>query len=263
MTDSTKEKLFNTALIAAQAAGKYIHAKLNTTLKIDYKGRANMVTQVDCKSEKIITDLIKENFPGHQILAEETSPVNTESPFKWIIDPLDGTTNFIHGFPCFAVSIALEYNGEIIIGIVLDPERNELFSAIKDQGAYMNKQPIHVSRIKNLSASLLSTGFPYELNEHFYKNIELFRAFFEKSQDIRRAGSAAIDLCYVACGRFDGFWEFDLNPWDVAAGALIVSEAGGKLSDFSGGDFSIYEKQVLATNGIIEKEMLDILYYLT
>ena len=259
LTDSIKEKLFNTALIAAQAVSKYIHEKLNTTLKIDYKGRANMVTQVDINSEKIITDLIKENFPEHQILAEETTPVNNESLFKWIIDPLDGTTNFIHGFPCFAVSIALEYNGEIIMGIVLDPERNELFSAIKDRGAYMNKQPIHVSSIKNLSASLLSTGFPYELNEHFYKNIELFKAFFEKSQDIRRAGSAAIDLCYVACSRFDGFWEFDLNPWDVAAGALIVSEAGGKLSDFSGGNFSIYDKQVLAANGIIEKEMLDVL----
>ena len=259
LTDSIKEKLFNTALIATQAAGKYIHEKLNTTLKIDYKGRANMVTQVDRNSEKIITDLIKENFPEHQILAEETTPVNNESLFKWIIDPLDGTTNFIHGFPYFAVSIALEYNDEIIMGVVLDPERNELFSAIKDRGAYMNKQPIHVSRIKNLSASLLSTGFPYELNEHFYKNIELFRAFFEKSQDIRRAGSAAIDLCYVACGRFDGFWEFDLNPWDVAAGALIVTEAGGKLSDFLGGNFSIYEKQVLATNSLIEKEMLEIL----
>ncbi|MBL7136037.1 MAG: inositol monophosphatase [Candidatus Marinimicrobia bacterium] len=260
LTDSIKEKLFNTALIAAQSSGKYIHEKLNTTLKIDYKGRANMVTQVDRNSEKIITDLIKENFPEHQILAEETTPVNNESLFKWIIDPLDGTTNFIHGFPYFAVSIALEYNDEIIMGVVLDPERNELFSAIKERGAYMNKKPIHVSSIKNLSASFLSTGFPYELNEYFYKNIELFRAFFEKSQDIRRVGSAAIDLCYVACGRFEGFWEFDLNPWDVAAGALIVTEAGGKMSDFSGRDFSIYEKQVLATNSLIEKEMLEVLF---
>ena len=261
LTDSIKEKLFNTALIAAQAAGKYIHENLNNTLKINYKGRANMVTQVDRNSEKIITDLIKENFPEHQILAEETTPVNNESLFKWIIDPLDGTTNFIHGFPCFAVSIALEYNDEIIMGIVLDPERNELFSAIKDRGAYMNKQQIHVSKIKNLSASLLSTGFPYELNQHFYKNIELFRAFFEKSQDIRRAGSAAIDLCYVACGRFEGFWEFDLNPWDVAAGVLIVSESGGKLTNFLGKEFSIYEKQILASNGIIESEMLEVLAF--
>ncbi|MCK4715301.1 MAG: inositol monophosphatase, partial [Candidatus Marinimicrobia bacterium] len=169
------------------------------------------------------------------------------------------TTNFIHGFPAFAVSIAIEYNSDVIIGVVYNPVRKELFSAIKSKGAFLNRKQIKVSNIKTLSESLLATGFPYELQYNFNLNMDIFREMYQKSQGVRRVGSAALDLCYTACGRFDGFWEFDLNPWDVAAGALIVSEAGGKLADFSGEDFSIYGKQVLATNGLIGSEMLEIL----
>lgn len=260
ISDDVIKKCLNTALTAAQAGGENIKKELDSSLDIDYKGRANMVTQVDRGTEEIIVSIVRSKFPEHKILAEETPPVeDNPSLFKWIIDPLDGTTNFVHGFPCFAISIALEYDKEIIIGVVYDPVRKELFSAIKGQGSYINRTPIHVSRVEKISDSLLATGFPYELNDNFYKNMELFKKFYEKSQGIRRAGAAAVDLCYVACGRLDGFWEYDLNPWDVAAGSLIVSEAGGKLSNFNGCELSIYENQILASNNHIHNEMLEVL----
>jgi len=251
--------LFNTALVAAQSAGSFIRNNAEKALTIDFKGRANVVTDIDRGAEEIIISMILESFPDHQILAEETPAINTSYPFRWIIDPLDGTTNFIHRFPVFAVSIAVEYMNDIVIGVVYDPMRDELFSAIKNNGAFLNKNPIKVSTVNKLSESLLATGFPYELQSNFNLNMDIFREMYRNSQGVRRLGSAALDLCYTACGRLDGFWEFDLNPWDVAAGALIVSEAGGKLSDFSGKDFSIYDRQVLATNGIIESKMLEIL----
>jgi myo-inositol-1(or 4)-monophosphatase len=256
LSDILLINIFQTAIVAAQSAGYFIETKLYDNHNIDFKGRANVVTDVDRSAEEIIISMIRESFPDHQILAEETPAINTSSPFKWIIDPLDGTTNFIHGFPAFAVSIAVEYNNDVIIGVVYDPVRKELFSAIKNRGSFLNRKQIKVSNIKTLSESLLATGFPYELQGNFNLNMDIFREMYRNSQGVRRVGSAALDLCYTACGRFDGFWEFDLNPWDIAAGSLIVSEAGGKLSDFSGKDFSIYGKQVLATNGLIELEML-------
>ncbi|MCK4641498.1 MAG: inositol monophosphatase [Candidatus Marinimicrobia bacterium] len=256
LSDILLINIFQTAIVAAQSAGQFIMENVDKAIEINFKGRANVVTDVDRGAEEIIISMVRESFPDHQILAEETPAINTSSPFKWIIDPLDGTTNFIHGFPAFAVSIAVEYNSDVIIGVVYDPVRKELFSAIKNRGAFLNRNQIKVSNIKTLSESLLATGFPYELQGNFNLNMDIFREMYQNSQGVRRVGSAALDLCYTACGRFDGFWEFDLNPWDVAAGALIVSEAGGKLSDFSGKDFSIYGKQVLATNGLIELEML-------
>ncbi|MBL7067613.1 MAG: inositol monophosphatase [Candidatus Marinimicrobia bacterium] len=259
LSDILLTNIFQTAIVAAQSAGQFIMENVDKAIEINYKGRANVVTEVDRGAEEIIISMIKDRFPDHQILAEETPAINTSSPFKWIIDPLDGTTNFIHGFPVFSVSIAVEYNSNVIIGIVYDPVRKELFSAIKSRGAFLNRKLIKVSNIKTLSESLLATGFPYELQSSFNLNMDIFREMYQKSQGVRRVGSAALDLCYTACGRFDGFWEFDLNPWDVAAGSLIVEEAGGKLSNFSGKDFSIYGKQVLATNGLIESEMLEIL----
>jgi myo-inositol-1(or 4)-monophosphatase len=259
LNNNLLKDLFNTALVAAQSAGSFIKNNADKALTIDFKGRANVVTDIDRGAEKIIISMILESFPDHQILAEETPAVNTPSPFRWIIDPLDGTTNFVHRFPVFAVSIAVEYMNDIVIGVVYDPMRDELFSAIKNNGAFLNKNPIRVSTVEKLSESLLATGFPYELQSNFNLNMDIFREMYRNSQGVRRLGSAALDLCYTACGRLDGFWEFDLSPWDVAAGILIVSEAGGKLSDFSGNNFSIYGKQVLATNGIIESEMLKIL----
>jgi len=172
---------------------------------------------------------------------------------------LDDTTNYVHGFPFFAVSIALEYRGSPLLGIVYNPFFNELFTAQKGSGAYLNERPIRVSTTSNLKHSLLVTGFPYELSDIFYQNMELFQKFYEQSQGIRRVGSAAIDLCYTACGRFDGFWEYELNPWDMAAGSLILTEAGGQLSNFKGDKFSLYGAEILASNGRIHKDMLAVL----
>lgn len=249
----------NKAIIAAQLAGQYILDHIHTTTEYDFKGRANVVTEVDRTSERIIIEAIQETFPDHEILAEESPHQKTRSPYRWIIDPLDGTTNYIHGFPCFSVSIALEYQDEIIVGVVFDPVRRELFSAIKGQGAYLNRTRISVSKTEQLSEALLATGFPYRLDSHFERNMQIFKEMYASSQGVRRAGSAAIDLCYTACGRYDGFWEYDLNPWDVAAGYLIVMEAGGKVTDFAGASGTIYGDEILATNGRITTEMLSII----
>jgi len=241
-------KLYNHAVNMSRLSGDYIKQNINANLDIDFKGRADMVTQVDKKSEEIIRNKINEKYPDHQILAEESGNKNTDSKFKWIIDPLDGTTNFVHGYNFVSVSIALEYEGEIVLGIVNCPSEGELFTAIKNEGAYLNGKRIEVSEVASLENSLLATGFPYDLNDVFYKNMKLFQKFYESSQGVRRGGSAAMDLCYVACGRFDGFWEYDLNPWDIAAGSLIVREAGGKLSNNSGEKYSIYADPVIASN---------------
>ncbi len=251
--------MFNLALTAAQSAGQFIVESIDRALNVDFKGRANLVTEVDRKAEELIVNMIKANYSDHQILAEESPPVDTPSPFKWIIDPLDGTTNYVHGFPFFAVSIALQYQGALILGVVYNPFFEELFTARSRGGAFLNKRKIRVSNTSDLKQSLLVTGFPYELSDIFYKNMQLFQKFYEKSQGIRRMGSAAIDLCYTACGRFDGFWEYSLNPWDMAAGSLILHEAGGQLSNFSGEEFSVYGQEILASNSHIHADMLAVL----
>lgn len=259
INQTLERKLLDTALVAAQAAGQLLIEKLNTTLSIDFKGRANMVTEADRASENLIVEMIQREFPDHQILTEERPQIESDSDFKWIIDPLDGTTNFVHGFPMFAVSIGLEIAGQMVLGVVFHPTTNELFSAIHGKGAFLNKQPISVSSVETLSHSLLATGFPYELDAPFYRNMEFFKRFYVKCQGVRRPGSAALDLCYLACGRYDGFWEFCLHPWDVAAASVVISEAGGYLSDFQGDTFSVYKRETLATNGKITDEMLSIL----
>jgi len=259
-SDNMLEEIFNLSLVAAQTAGKYIYSQFDRELHIDYKGRTNMVTQVDREAESRIITLIQNNFPDHRILAEESQAVKSASPYRWIIDPLDGTTNFIHGFPVFAVSIAVEFNGEIITGVVYDPSRNELFSAIKNGGAYLNKRPIKVSGAQTLSESLTATGFPYETDAIFELNMEIFHSVYRKCRGVRRAGSAALDMCYIAAGRFDGFWELGLNPWDISAGALIIQEAGGIVGDFSGRNFTPDNAaQIIATNGKIHTELLGII----
>lgn len=251
--------ILQVAINSSKAAGDFVLKNMQRATKIDFKGRVNMVTGVDKGSQEIIVSKILKEFPGAGILAEESGESNVESDFKWIIDPLDGTTNFVHGFPCFAVSIAVEINGRIKVAVVHDPYHQETFYAIEGGGAYLNGSRIRVSQVNRLINSLLATGFPYELNEYFYKNMEIFKALYQKCQGIRRAGAATIDMCYVACGRFDGYWEFYLNPWDVATGYLIVKEAGGKLSNASGREFSIYGHEYVATNGLIHDEILSVI----
>lgn len=222
---------------------------------IEYKGDADLVTQADRSSEKLIVERIRKQWPDHDLLGEEGSRTETGSDFRWYIDPLDGTTNFAHGYPVFCVSLALEYRGDRIAGVIYDPTRQEMFSASRGNGAQLNAQPIHVSRTPRLAESLVATGFPSH-KRHKNPNIHFYHQITLRSHGIRRAGSAALDLCYVACGRYDAFWEFNLNPWDTAAGELTVEEAGGKVTNFSGSPFSVDSRQVLATNSLLHAELL-------
>ena len=243
---------------AATAAGTLIRQQWQQPKQVDYKGAIDLVTSVDRESERRIVDLLRKKFPGHSILAEEeTDLVGTQASHRWIIDPLDGTTNFAHGYPQFCVSLALERDGEVIMGLVYDPLRPERFQAVKGQGATLNGEPIRVSGVKDLNRALLATGFPYDQREKADFYLTFFKSFMTRSQGIRRNGSAALDLCYVACGRLDGFWELKLRPWDTAAGALIVAEARGKLSDLSGNQFSIWGEETLASNGAIHDAMVN------
>lgn len=252
--------LKETAINAAHIGGKILVEGLSEKIKIDFKGEKNLVTQIDKRSEEAIINFIRNKYPGHQILAEEGGEGNeSPSPYKWIIDPLDGTTNYAHGYPCFCVSIGIEFNGEIILGVVFDPMRDELFYAEKGKGSFLNNNQIHVSKTDNLYDSLLVTGFNYDIVEGPGNNFNYFQNFSLKTQGVRRTGSAAIDLCYVASGRFDGFWELKLSPWDVSAGFLIVTEAGGKVTGFAGNKYSIYSKEILATNGRIHEEAVKVL----
>jgi myo-inositol-1(or 4)-monophosphatase len=250
-------ELLGVAREAADAAGEIIRANWDRPKTIDYKGAIDLVTSVDRESERKIVEIVQRNFPNHSILAEEETNVESKwNEFRWIVDPLDGTTNFAHGYPQFCVSIALERAGEVILGLVYDPIRRERFSAVRQQGATLNGQPIRTSTANELDKSLLATGFPYDQREHADFYLSYFKAFMTRCQGIRRGGSAALDLCYVACGRLDGFWELKLKPWDTAAGALIVAEAGGKLSNFSGKPFSIWGNETLAANSGIHGEMV-------
>ena len=239
-------------------SGRFIKNSVGNIGTISYKGRDNIVTDVDKKAERIIINIIRSRFPGHSILSEEKGRLDKRSPYKWIIDPLDGTTNFAHAFPFFCVSIALEIAGEISLGVVYDPMRDELFSAESGKGAYLNKGKIGVSGVKRLSDAFLATGFSYGRRRKD-KNVGNFKKFLIRTMAIRRAGSAALDLSYVACGRFDGFWELDLNPWDSAAGLLIVKEAKGIVTKFDGTPYSPYHKNILATNGKIHSQMASLL----
>lgn len=250
----------NIAIKAALLSGSFIRNNLGRIKSLSYKDKANIVTNVDKTSERLVIDCIRKNFPSHNILSEECGLEKRRGNFTWIIDPLDGTTNFVHGFAFFCISIGLEIGKDIVLGVVYDPMREELFFAQKNKGAYLNKKRIYVSTIKLLNKSLLATGFSYRLKRDIEdNNILHFATFLNRSQAIRRAGSATLDLCYVACGRFDGFWELDLHAWDTAAGSLMVKEAKGKVTQFDGSQFSIYDKNILASNGKIHKVMMTIL----
>lgn len=254
------ETLLETAVTAGREAGALLLDYARSGFRIEHKSTTNLVTDADHAAEQRIVDYIVKCFPFHRILAEERGKVDqSSSPYLWIIDPLDGTTNFAHGYPAYCVSIGVECHGRCILGVVVDPSRNETFTAIEGRGAQLNGQPIHVSRTISLDRSLLVTGFAYDIRESRQNNLDHFVRFALKAQGIRRTGSAALDLCYVAAGRFDGFWEVQLHPWDMAAGSVIVREAGGHLTNFSGDGFSIYGKELVASNGRIHQAMLETL----
>ncbi len=244
---------------AALEAGRFLRQSLDIGGEIYYKGVVDLVTEADRRSQELIFARLSSSFPGHDFLAEEGLCRNQGSELRWIFDPLDGTTNFAHGFPVFSVSIALERRGEAICGVVYDPMREEVFSAVKGRGADLNGKKMSVSKTGELDRSLLATGFPYDLRVSRINNLDHFGDFCREAQAVRRCGSAAMDLCYVACGRFDGFWELKLKPWDVAAGVLIIREAGGKVSDFQGKEFGSFDSEVLATNGLIHEPMMKVI----
>lgn len=247
-----------TAVVAATQAGSLLKQGLGKAHKIGFKGEINLVTEMDTAAEKLIYRIIFDRYPKHAMLSEEKGRNKIESDYKWIIDPLDGTTNYAHSYPVFAVSIALEIFGEIALGVIYDPTRDELFTCIKNKGAYLNKRKIRISQIASLKRSLLATGFAY-IRDVADKNIGNFSNFIKKAQAIRRAGAASLDLAYVACGRYDGFWELNLNPWDIAAGKLLVEEAGGQVSAFDGKKYSHYNPDILASNKKIHAQMVNVL----
>jgi len=247
----------NVAVLAAKKAANIILEAADRPKTVDYKGLTDLVTETDQRSEKTIIETILNAFPDHQILAEETGESGSNE-YLWVIDPLDGTTNFVHGYPSFAVSIAVFHNHQPIVGVVAELPANRLYTAAHGQGAFCDGEPIHVSNVDRLEQSLLVTGFGYDHEEAWEANMELFKTFTDITQGVRRLGAAAIDICHVARGCADGFWEFELHPWDPAAGMLILREAGGVVTRMDGGPFSIYDKQILATNGKIHQQMLKI-----
>ena len=246
------------ATLAAKKAGQFLLKNLGQVNTIEYKGITNLVSDMDKEAEEIIVSILLENYPQHQILAEERPNQGPASEFKWIIDPLDGTTNYVHGYPCFAVSIALAIREEIMVGVVYDPLLDEGFSSQKGGGAFLNQKPIKVSETRRLISSLVATGFSYDIITQDDNSLIYFNHMVKHAQGIRRNGSAALELCYVASGRLDGFWEHKLSPWDMAAGSLMVTEAGGRVTTFTGNLFSIYGDEILTTNGNIHEEMIQI-----
>ena len=253
------EGMLEIAVTAVKASGAIQKEWLRKEKRIELKGEINLVTDVDRRCEQRIIEIIRMTFPEHNILTEETSMPQLPSPFRWIIDPLDGTTNYAHGYPRFCTSISLEKEGRVILGAVYDPLLDELFTAQQGEGAFLNGERIAVSATDQLINALLCTGFPYDLRESRENNLDCFNRFIMEARAIRRDGSAALDLCYVAAGRFDGFWELKLHPWDVAAGKLIVEEAGGRVTNFRGGLLHLDGKETLASNGKIHEEMIKVL----
>lgn len=252
--------LINTATKAARRAGNVIMRHLDQLerLTIETKGRNDFVSEVDQQAEQEILRIVHAAYPDHGILAEESGR-KPGNDYQWIIDPLDGTTNYLHGFPQFAVSIAIQHRGKTVHAVVFDPLRNELFVASRGSGAQLNERRIRVSRVTNLEFALLGTGFPFRVEQHLEAWINSFRALLTHSSGVRRAGAAALDLAYVACGRLDGFWEIGLNAWDIAAGALLVEEAGGMVGDFAGGQEFLNTGNVVAGNPQIHAKILPLI----
>jgi myo-inositol-1(or 4)-monophosphatase len=260
MSESTHTDSFLPVMSAiAREAGALLLPYFHRGLKIEYKGDADLVTAADRASEVLIRERIRQQFPSHDVLGEEQGLSDQGGDYRWYVDPLDGTTNFAHGYPVFCVSMALEHRGKDqarrIAGVVYDPTRDELFTAEVGKGAHLNGTPIHVSKAAQLKECLLATGFPSH-KRHKNPNIHFYHQITLRTHGVRRAGSAALDLCNVASGRFDGFWEFNLNPWDTAAGALVVEEAGGRVSRFDGSAFELDSRETLASNGLVHDALL-------
>jgi myo-inositol-1(or 4)-monophosphatase len=261
MTDI--DNIMNVAREAALKAGRYALDRSGNIEQVEYKGALNnLVTDVDKRSEAMIVETIREHFPGHGILAEESASgrygQKIEDEYLWIIDPLDGTTNYAHGFPFYCVSIGVAVNGKVRAAAAYIPFLDELFTAVRGEGARLNGKTIGVSSAEDLPHSLISTGFAYD-RQRKSDNLRYFEEVMARAQGVRRAGAAVIDLCYVACGRFDGFWEFELCPWDIAAGQLIVTESGGEVGMVNGKELDIFGNNIVATNGKIHKELTDVL----
>jgi myo-inositol-1(or 4)-monophosphatase len=259
-TDPLPPVFLATAIEAVIRAGEVQMAHFGHAMRVDKKGTIDLVTEVDLAVEREFRALIAERFPGHVVLGEEFSAAGDQEAlpeYCWVFDPVDGTTNFAHGLPIFCSSLALEVGGVPAVAAIYDPTRRELFTAERGEGAWLNGAPLRVSTAETLIDSLLCTGFPYNVQEDPDAMVALFGHFLTKSRAVRRLGSAAIDLAYVAAGRLDGFWEHALHPWDVAGGALIVEEAGGRVTDLAGGPFSSREGSVVATNGLIHEAVIE------
>ncbi|HZQ22226.1 MAG TPA: inositol monophosphatase family protein [Terriglobales bacterium] len=239
----------------AREAGALLMGHFRAHLKVEYKGEADLVTIADRQSEALILKHIRSRWPDHNVLGEEGARIELGGDYRWYVDPLDGTTNFAHGFPVFCVSLALEHKGRRVAGVIYDPTRDEMFAAETGSGAYLNETRIQVSETARLDGCLTATGFPSH-KRHKNPNIFFYHQITLKTHGVRRAGSAALDLCCVASGRFDAFWEFNLNPWDTAAGVLIIEEAGGRVTRFDGSPFQIDSRETLATNGLVHEALM-------
>ena len=248
-----------TLLMSAEAAGRVLMEKLEKGVTVAYKGTIDLVTEADLASEQAIVAILRQRHPDHDILAEEGDYERKGADQRWIVDPLDGTTNFAHGFPWFAVSIALEVRGEVVLGAVFNPHNGELFVAERGLGAMLNGRPLHVSPTGELGRALLATGFAYDHKHSPENNYTEFERFQRATQAVRRAGVASLDLACVAAGRFDGFWELKLKPWDVAAGVLLVELAGGRVSDYAGAPMPVDRGEILASNGLLHVAMQELL----
>ena len=251
------------AIETAREAGRVLAERFGrASLEVTHKGDIDLVTESDIAAERLIVERIRSYYPRHAILAEESGASEqagaAASEYKWIVDPLDGTTNYAHGYPCYCVSIALERAGELVIGVIHDPTRDETFAAERGAGATLNGRRIRVSEIDDLNQAMVCTGYPYDVRgrDNFVRN---FKNFILHAQGVRRDGSAALDLAYVACGRFDGFWEEGLRPWDVAAGAVIIEEAGGRVSRYDDAPYDIYTPPIMASNGLVHEAMMRVL----
>lgn len=253
------EQIKKTGIRAARQAGEVLNSYRGAQLNIRKKGAIDLVTEADMASEKVILDTIRSAYPDHTVLAEESGLTAGDAGCQWIVDPLDGTTNFAHRLDLYAVSIAFALDGDVVAGVVFNPASGELFAAVKNKGATLNDQTIQVSQTESLADSLIVTGFPYNTREMIGALMARFSQCLAAAQGIRRLGAAALDLCYLACGRFDGFWEQNLKPWDTAAGMLIAREAGARVTDFSNTAFQPDMKELLATNGHVHAEMLTLL----
>ncbi len=244
---------------AAARAGALLRSRYREHQEVSFKGEVDLVTAADRDAERLIVDCIRSAFPAHGIVAEESPPRPGGDDHRWYVDPLDGTTNFAHGYPQFCVSIALARADEMLLGVVHDPVREETFSAVRGDGARLNGAPIAVSATARFEHALLGTGFPYDRRQHADFYVGFLAEAMRRSQGVRRAGSAALDLCWVACGRLDAFWEWKLHPWDFAAGRLIVQEAGGRVSDFAGGPHRLSGEETAASNGLLHDALLAML----